>query len=199
MRRRKPIIMVSSAVFGIEDLLNQVYTVLSRYGFEVWMSYKGTIPTDPKRSNFENCLQAVNDCDLFLGIICGRYGSGVNANGLSITHLELQAAIQVNKPRWFLVHTDVVVARQLLRQFRFDADGKPKQLDFKRTSVLENIRILDMYEQAIRHDVPLASRTGNWVQPYIHHADVLEFLRAQFRERHRIVELLQDIREGPKP
>ena len=86
--------MVSSAVFGLEDLLNQVYTVMSRYGYEVWMSHKGTIPTDPQRSNFENCIQAVADCDLFLGVTNGRYGSGVGTDGMSITHLGLQTAIR---------------------------------------------------------------------------------------------------------
>lgn len=120
MPRRKPIIMVSSAVFGLEELLNQIYATLSHYGYAVWMSHKGTIPTHPKRSNFDNCLQAVEDCDLFLGLINGRYGSGVNAAGMSITHLEMQAAIQAEKLRWFLVHNDVVVARQLSCSLRID-------------------------------------------------------------------------------
>ena len=41
---RKLTIMVSSTVYGIEELLDRVYTLLTAYGYEVWMSHKGTIP-----------------------------------------------------------------------------------------------------------------------------------------------------------
>ena len=110
-------IMVSSTVFGIESLLDQVFATLDGLGYEVWMSHKGTIPTNPHRSNFGNCLDAVSECDLFLALITGRYGSTAPGE-LSITHQEIHRAIALDKLRWFLVHHDVTVARQLLRQFR---------------------------------------------------------------------------------
>lgn len=67
--RDKLKIMVSSTVYGIEELLDRVYTLLTSFGYEVWMSHKGTVPVFSNRTAFENCLQAVKDCDLFLGII----------------------------------------------------------------------------------------------------------------------------------
>ena len=80
MSEGKPLrILVASAVYGLEHLLDQVFSTLEGYGYEVWMSHKGTIPTDPRLSNFENCLLAVDACDLFLGVITGRYGSGQTA------------------------------------------------------------------------------------------------------------------------
>jgi hypothetical protein len=87
--------------------------MLEGYGYEVWMSHKGTIPTNPRKNNFANCLDAVEGCDAFLGIITGQYGSGVEAGKMSITHQEMNRAVQLGKMRWFLVHHDVVVARQL--------------------------------------------------------------------------------------
>ena len=50
------------------------------------------------------------------------------------------------------------------------------------TAVLDDARILEMYESAIRGDIPLAERTGNWVQEYIDTQDVLRFLEAQFSD-----------------
>jgi hypothetical protein len=61
-------ILVSSTVYGVEELLDRVYVVLTQYGYDVWMSHKGTMPVLPDRSNFENCLAAVEACGLFLGI-----------------------------------------------------------------------------------------------------------------------------------
>lgn len=45
--KRKPIIMVSSAVYGIEELLEQIFGILNTADFTVWMSHKGTVPVDP--------------------------------------------------------------------------------------------------------------------------------------------------------
>jgi hypothetical protein len=185
-------LMVSSAVYGLEGFLDHLFTLLEGYGYAVWMSHKGTIPTNPKRTAFANCLEAVNACDAFLGIITGNYGSGVGPNKKSITHREIIRAVAQKKLRWFLVHHDVVVARQLLRQFRFDETGARKTLAFKRTAVLEDIRVLEMYESAIRHTLPLSRRVGNWVQEYFSHSDAERFLEAQFREPSRIRQLLEE-------
>jgi hypothetical protein len=47
--------------------------------------------------------------------------------------------------------------------------------------VFEDLRIIDMYESAIRADVPeLDERTGNWVQKYQTPEDILLFASAQF-------------------
>ncbi len=82
-------ILVSSAVYGYEDLLESIYALLGTFGYEVIMSHKGTIPIDPDDSAMTNCLKAVDDCELFLGLILPRYGSGKETtDGLSITHRE---------------------------------------------------------------------------------------------------------------
>lgn len=83
-------IFVSSAVHGNEILLNQVFFTLKGFGYEVWMSHKGTIPHNSHLSSTDNCLVAVQNCDLFFGIITPFYGSGKEGNDPSITHLELR-------------------------------------------------------------------------------------------------------------
>lgn len=187
------LIMVSSTVYGIEDLLEQIYGVLNGLGYEVWMSYKGTVPVDPHKSNFENCLSSVDKCDLFLALITTSYGSGKDGNQLSITHQELLRAIERNKLRWFLAHEHVAFARQLLKQFRFKEDGSPNEnFVFRPTKVLDDIRAIDMYEAAIRQGVPLSERTGNWVQPYFRHEDALQFVSSQFGDLERIKGMLAE-------
>jgi hypothetical protein len=183
-------IMVSSAVYGIELLLDRIFAILEGYGYEVWMSHKGTVPTDSRRSNFENCLAGVESCDLFLGIITGRYGSRVPSE-LSITHQEIRRAIELNKLRWFLAHHHVTLARQLLTQFR-GPDGRGWSVPIARNAILEDARIIEMYEEAIRQDIPLEERTGNWVQPYVSDEDVFRFLATQFRDPGRIRSLLSE-------
>ena len=94
---------------------DQVFALLTGFGYEVWMSHKGTVPILPHQTALESCLAAVEACDLFLSIITPRYGSGIVDDQPSITHRELLKAIELNKPRWILAHDHVVFARSLLR------------------------------------------------------------------------------------
>jgi len=52
---KKLTIMVSSTVYGIEELLDRIYTLLTAFGYEVWISHKGTVPVVSNRTAFENC------------------------------------------------------------------------------------------------------------------------------------------------
>jgi hypothetical protein len=185
-------ILVSSSVYGFEELLESVYGLLEGYGYEVLMSHKGTIPVDPKISAMDNCLECVEKCDLFLGIILPGYGTGKESDkALSITHREILRAIELNLPRWFLVHEHVAVSRQLLQQFRDEKKEGFKLkagMDFKKTSVLSDLRVLEMYEAATREEIPkVAKRTGNWLQKFNPDEDARLFVTAQFR-RYRELE-----------
>jgi len=174
-------ILVSSTVYGIEELLELIYVALTQYGYDVWMSHKGTMPVLPNLSNYENCLAAVVDCDLFLGIITPHYGSGAMPHSpRSITHEELLRAIELNKPRWILAHDQVVFARTLLQNLGHDTAEKRSALKFKKNPVIDDLQVVDMYEAAIRHDIQIQDRTGNWVQKYVEPKDALLFASAQF-------------------
>lgn len=174
-------VMVSSTVYGIEELLEKIYATLTAFGYEVWMSHKGTLPVSSTRSAFDNCLHGVAQCDLFLSLITPQYGTGVaEKGGLSITHLELLKAIELNKPRWVLAHNEVVFARTLLMNLGHDTAEKRSALALKRNKVIDDLRVVDMYEAAIRHDVQVPDRKGNWVQKYVNPDEALLYASAQF-------------------
>lgn len=69
-----PNIMLSTSVYGFENEISQVCAQLKDLGYNVWNSHLGTIRVNSALPNLENCLKAVEDCDLFLGIIRTQYG-----------------------------------------------------------------------------------------------------------------------------
>jgi len=191
-------ILVSSTVYGIEELLDRVYVLLTAAGYEVWMSHKGTVPVFSNRTAFENCLAAVEKCDLFLGIITPSYGSGQDPKApdeLSITHQEIKKAIALKKPRWLLAHDNVVFARLLLNNLGFKGREGRKSLKIRKTPVLDDLRVLDLYEDATIDltDVALHERDGNWVQKFRTTEDGSMFAVAQF---YRYQEVEQFIKEN---
>lgn len=188
-------IMVSSTVYGMEELLERIYGLLTGvgFGYEVWMSHKGTVPLFSTRSAYENCIQAVDNCDLFLGIITPQYGSGLQENGLSITHSELRRAIELPKPRWLLAHDHVVYARKLLADLGFVGKAERESLSLKKNATsLADLRVLQMYEEATLKDQRPDTAKGNWVQKFRSDEDALLFASAQFSRYQEVETFLQE-------
>lgn len=189
---KKPIVLVSSTVYGIEELLERIYTLLTSFGYEVWMSHKGTVPVISELSALENCLRAVEKCDLFLGIITTNYGSWIDEKGMSITHHELRKAIQLNKIRWLLVHDHVVFARTLIKKLGYDTPDKRKTLTLKKNLVFSNLLVIDMYEEAKRMNIPSKKPKGNWVQKFRSDNDAQLFVIFQFSRYQEVEAFMQE-------
>ena len=194
MPREKIKIMVSSAVYGFEKDLRQICATIEgfktpKYEYEVLNSHIGSIYVPPGVSNTDACLKAVDDCDFFFGIILSRYGSG-------ITHQEFSRAIQIDKPRGFLSHFSVRYARELLAQYRY-LDIKKKtanpNFSFSKTAVFEDVRIIDMYNEAIQDGAPMEQR--RWAHEFGHFdGDEMRFVETEFRDIGRLKKDMDELK-----
>ncbi len=133
-------------------------------------------------------------CDLFLSIISPQYGSGKNIeDGISITHKELRKAIKLNKPRWILAHDQVVFSRTLLKNLGFKTDEERAALKLTaKTGEFNNLKVIDMYEEAIQDKIDLEDRTANWVQKYQSNTDAQLFATAQFFRYQEVENFLKE-------
>ncbi len=194
-------VFVASTVYNFEHVLKQVYELLDSYGYDVCMSHMGTILLDSSKSNLDNCVNAVNECDVFIGFIRPNYGSGVlERGGQSITHFEFETAFKRNVPRFVLADYRVVFTRALFRDSFVIEDSTAKRIDFDKIS-FENSDVMDsrcirMYNQAIKDkERPVSKRTGNWVQEYINYDDIKMHLESQFKYPERIQKLIDKSKE----
>lgn len=196
---KKMVVLVSSTVYGIEELLDRIYTLLTAFGYEVWMSHKGTMPVFSDRSAFDNCIKAVERCDLFLGLITPYYGSGVAEGKVSITHQELRKAIEFKKPRWLLAHDYVVFARKLFDDLGYKGKaGRSRLNNLKaKASSISDLRVIDAYEEAVRQREPLRDRKGNWVQKFQSDEDAFLFAMAQFSRYQEVEAFIRENLSDP--
>jgi hypothetical protein len=185
-------LMVASTVYHFEDHLRQICGVLTGFGYEVWNSHIGTIRVHPMRSNEENCIAAARECDAFLGIIRPFYGSGI-IGPRSITHGECLEAIRRKKPRWFLVHRDVTFARHLLKPYLYNADGSRAAFEFKKTSVMDDVRAIELYDDSIQSAVPPADRKGHWAQEFYRVEEAFDYINFQFKDAERVRGICEDM------
>ncbi len=190
-------IMVASTVHGFSESLEAVYATLTGFGYEVWCSYKGTIPVHPDKSNLENCIEAAKSCDLFFGILRPYYGSGIIGD-TSITHEEIKAAVDENKPRWFLAHRDIALIRQLLKKlYTENHDGtKNRNIKLEKGPILDDLRVVDMYNYALMTHIPVEERTGHWVQSYYNFStDGMDYIRFQFKDIEAIRKIVEQMKK----
>lgn len=188
-KRERLKIMVSTTVYHFKTELEQLCATLNGHGYHVLNNSLGTIYPVPGKSPEESCLLAVEECDFFFGIILPFYGSG-------ITHTEIQKAIAINKPRGFLVHHDVVFSRQLLQQFMFDTYGVRTGFTLARkTSVFDDLRVIDMYNEAIGDGLPLNKRL--WAHEFFKYPlDGAPFVDTQFGDESRFRTDLEKLKTG---
>lgn len=190
---KKPIILVASTVYHYEELLDRIYVLLTQFGYEVWMSHKGTPPVSSKLSNLENCRMAVEKCDLFLGIITPDYGTGIIDEGLSITHHEFKRAIELKKPRWILAHDHVFFTHTFLKELGYKGKEGRKILNRPETEKpILDLRTLQIFEDATIADLDYLDRKGNWVQKYNTVADAMLFAVAQFSRYQEADEFIKE-------
>ncbi len=157
------------------QLLELVHFYLTEYyGLDVRM------PLNAEQS--DNDEHTLDDEEMFLGFITPSYGRCKDSISPSIPHAEIQRAIKLNKRRWLLAHKYVVFARQFLRDLGYTTSAqRSDNLNLKANPAsITDLRVIDMYDEAIRDSEPMAERYGNWVHNYHSENDVLRFVSAQF-------------------
>ena len=172
-------IMVSSSVYGFENELDTICALLEAYGYEVINSHYVTIKVTSNFSNKENCLKAVEECDLFLGIIRPHCGSGKFDDEL-ITISEMKKAIELEKFYWFLAHSNVTFARKLLQNVELKSGDEIVIKDnkhFHKESV-------EMYNNVTE------GKTGNWVQSFYDITQIMKYIETQFSDKDHINQLI---------
>jgi hypothetical protein len=182
-------VLVASTIYGYQDQLSAIYAQLDSYGYDVMNSHMGTVYAGADKSNLANCLDAVDECDAFLGIIRPEYGSGIIGEK-SITHEEVLKVILKRKARWFLVDSKVVFARQLLNKADIVDRHTLKPIKTEniiiRPNNLIDIRCIDIYNEVTKDKVPPKERIGHWAQEFYDLPGLQRYVEGQFGKPEKV-------------
>lgn len=201
-------LMVASTVYGFEDQLSKIVNDIEHKKikkgndieykkFNVLNSFYGSIKVNPQLSNLENCLQAAQETDWFMGIVRPYYGTG-NINTKNITFEEIKTAIGGNKPRWFFIHRDVTFASDIVDKIvvnKKDKDAKDKN-ELKNNRYIDQ-KAIDLYNHVIKdYETDLELRNGNWAQEFFETSEALIYIQSQFLDFNFINNLLNTNENG---
>ena len=195
-------VFVSSTVYDFETVLRNVFLMLDGFGYDVYMSKEGTIPLSSRLSNLVNCVNGVDECHVFLGIVRPLIGSGVLEKGArSITAQEFDRAIELGMPRFILADYRVEFAHKFLNLMDLETNAIPlnkekttekdgKKIIIQRPNNLVHGECVEIYRAAIQNHIKPSQRIGNWAQPFRDGEDILRFIEAQFKDVEHIKNLI---------
>jgi hypothetical protein len=108
----------------------------------------------------------------------------------------MRLAVELNKPRWFLVHSHVTIARQLLRPFITRKDGHPRANlpSLRGNPILDDVRVLDMYDDVTQAGIPVANRRGHWAQEFTEIGQALRYIDTSFADLARVRAIVEGMR-----
>jgi hypothetical protein len=180
-KKKKINIMVASTVYQNRDLLLQICGILNTYGYHVINSEYGTLRPPLGMNNTDACIAAVAECDIFFGIINPMYSTG-------ITHLEFQRAIAIDKPRRFIAHSFVTFSRKLFAQYMYVDAAKTRRNNFEiqSTSVMDSVKVIDMYNDAVQINLAYEERKYHWVQEFFRPDEALRHVETLFSDIKRV-------------
>lgn len=114
----KPRVFVSSTFYDLKHIRSSLDNFISSLGYEPILSEKGDIPYSHDFALDKSCYREVENCDIFVMIIGGRYGSEISDTReegerdffdqyISVTKKEFQTAMAQSKPSFILIESSV--------------------------------------------------------------------------------------------
>lgn len=215
--KQQYVVMISSSVNDFEDQLLQIESVFNSLGYLVVMSMSGTMKVNPRLHNFDNCMKAVEGCDVFFGIIRPDCGTG-RSDDECVTFQEFKYARELNKPCWYVIDSKIKIYKNLLKSLtlREYPDTKDDSLNAAITSYYDrqirgrkNLpRVLDIFESRdlrqfdpicfkmedfVNHKgMPKEEITNNWMQYCNNLLEIARYIKTNFEDQSFIDSIIKE-------
>jgi HAD superfamily phosphoserine phosphatase-like hydrolase len=170
----KPKVFVSSTYVDLKDLREILRNFILDAGYEAIVFEKGGIYYDHTKSIAESCCDTINECDILVLVIGGRYGSAPHppkkrmlAKFNSITRQEYLAARQLNIPIFTFVSSNV------LDEYETFKKNRARKIKYAHVDDPQIFELID--------DIA-GEKTNNLVRPYREAVDITEHLKEQWAE-----------------
>lgn len=173
----KPRVFISSTFYDLKHIRSSLEQFVENLGYDAVLSEKGAIAYDPDLPLDESCYREVENSDIFVLIIGGRYGSHASGEDeapsedffdryASITKREYESAVKRDIPIYILVDRAVHTEYETFRKNRGKQDITYAHVD----SVNVFLLIDDILSQA----------RNNPIHQFDRHTEIATWLREQW-------------------
>lgn len=149
-----PKVFISSTCYDLLQIRDNLFEFIKSIYFEPVLSEKGDIFFHPDLHTHESCINEVENCQLFVLIIGGRFGGNYKSDiEKSITNAEYEAAKLKNIPVFTFIKREVYEDHRVYQQNKKD-EALIKRIKFPSIEKQDQaIRIFDFIDRVRLADV----------------------------------------------
>ncbi|MDZ7862242.1 DUF4062 domain-containing protein [Acidovorax sp.] len=161
----RPQVFISSTYYDLKSVRDDIARFLRDVGYESIRHEVGGIPYAKNEKLENSCYKEVENCDVLVCIIGGRYGSASTTSSGSITQNELRSAYEQGKQVF------IFVEKSVFSEYHFYQNNK--QLEGAKYTSVNDKRVFEFIEEVAQ--LP----TGNSLFPFDTSSEIVSILREQ--------------------
>ncbi|WP_260260753.1 DUF4062 domain-containing protein [Vibrio intestinalis] len=162
----KPRIFVSSTYYDLKQVRTDLERFIVEQGYDAVLNEKGHISYGSQEKLEEYCYKEIDQCDILVSIIGGRYGSQSHESEYSVSNKELKKALDTGKQVYIFV--DHAVATEY-RTFEVN-----KGVSGVRYAAVDDVKVYEFLEEV--YDLP----KNNTIHNFHGAQDITNFLKEQW-------------------
>lgn len=166
-----PRVFISSTCYDLKYIRENLKYFIKTVGYDPVLSEEGTVFFNPGLDTHESCLAEVPNCQIFVLIIGGRFGTKFKDTVQSITNAEYREAVHLRIPVFALVDQSVYNDFHLFQKNRENTYIDPAKIIYPS---VDNIMIFTFIDEVRSHAV------NNALVPFNDFNDIESYLRQQW-------------------
>ncbi|WP_369012690.1 DUF4062 domain-containing protein [Flavobacterium anhuiense] len=103
----KPRIFISSTYYDLRHIRSDIERFIKEQGYESILNEQGNIAYGKDEKLEDYCYKEINNVDILVSIIGGRYGSESKNDNNSVSQMELKTAFELNKQVYIFIEKSV--------------------------------------------------------------------------------------------
>jgi hypothetical protein len=162
----KPRVFLSSTYYDLKQIRADLERFIREQGYEPILNELGNIPYGKEEGLEEYCYKEIGGIDILVSVIGGRFGSTSNHGEKSISQMELNTAIGLNKQVY------IFIDRNVHQEYQFYLQNKnTKEVKYK---YADNVKIYEFIEFV--ESLP----NNNTIYGFETSRDITNFLKEQW-------------------
>jgi hypothetical protein len=162
----RPKIFLSSTYYDLKQVRADIEKFIKELGYDPVLNEQGNIPYGKEDKLEAYCYKEINNVDILVSIIGGRYGSESKFEKHSVSQMELKTAYELNKQVY------IFIEKSVYNEYQFYLVNKENE-NMKFTYA-DNIKIHQFIEYV--ESLP----NNNTIHGFETSIDIISFLKAQW-------------------
>jgi hypothetical protein len=162
----KPKIFISSTYYDLRHIRSDIERFIKDQGYESVLNEQGNIAYGKDEKLEDYCYKEINNVDILVSIIGGRYGSESKNDNNSISQMELKTAFELNKQVY------IFIEKSVYNEYHFYLSNKSNETTIY--TYADNVKIYQFIEFV--ESLP----NNNTIHGFETSSDISTFLKEQW-------------------